>query len=527
MENKTITYNRAKTWQLAFFVMNNTATNCFMFFIGFITFYATGVAGLGLMAVSTIITAMRMFDGITDPIIGFVIDKTNGKFGKFRPMMLIGYVILSITTFILVNTVHLVPEGIRMFYFIGIYSLYIIGYTFQTACTKGGQACLTNDPKQRPTFTLFDGIFNTLLFSLFPLFVYNTLVPKHTILNEAGEVVLSGLNNVAFHQEYQLIIVGMAGVLTLLAMIGISGKDRTEFFGLGGEAVKVKFSDYFDVIKNNKAIQMLIVAASTDKLAGSTMGHAAVGIVIFGIVGGSTTFFGELGAMTTLPTMAILFIGIGYARKFGQKQALVGSTWLVMGLATILAGMIWFGPMTTLSFENINMFTMALVAVYILLKATQGISSGIVIPMIADCADYETYRSGRYVPGMMGTLFSFVDKMISSIAATVVGFAFASIGFKDSLPTFETAYSTELKAVGLFLFLGMPMLGWIASLFAMRHYELDSTKMDEIQVKIAEIKAKNAENVTFISTDDKSNDFVNDDDLADEIEEEVEEKINA
>lgn len=407
-------------------------------------------------------------------------------------MMLIGYLILSVTTFILVNTVHLVPSEFRMIYFVAIYSLYIIGYTFQTACTKGGQACLTNDPKQRPTFTLFDGIFNTLLFAAFPLFVYNTLVPKHTIVNDVGEVILSGLNNATFHKEFQLIIVCMAGVLTALALIGISAKDKPEFFGLGGKTVKVKFSDYWDVIKNNKAIQMLVVAASTDKLAASTMGNSAVAIVIFGIVAGSTTFFGELGALTSIPTMVILFIGIGYARKFGQKQALVSATWLVMGFATVLAGMIWFGPMTTLSFESLNMFTIVLVVIYILMKATQGISSGIVIPMIADCADYETYRSGKYVPGMMGTLFSFVDKMISSFATTIVGFWFAYIGFKDSLPTFETAYTTELKAIGLFLFLGMPMLGWIASLIAMRYYELDSEKMAEIQLKIAEIKANNS-----------------------------------
>ena len=29
--------------------------------------------------------------------------------------------------------------------------------------------------------------------------------------------------------------------------------------------------------------------------------------------------------------------------------------------------------------------------------------------MTADCADYVVYRSGRYVPGLMGTLFSFVE----------------------------------------------------------------------------------------------------------------------
>lgn len=83
--------------------------------------------------------------------------------------------------------------------------------------------------------------------------------------------------------------------------------------------------------------------------------------------------------------------------------------------------------MNTSSFESINLFTIALVIMYILLKVTANISNGIVIPMIADCSDYVTYRTGRYVPDMMGTLFSFVDKIISSFAATIVGFSFAEI----------------------------------------------------------------------------------------------------
>ena len=43
--------------------------------------------------------------------------------------------------------------------------------------------------------------------------------------------------------------------------------------------------------------------------------------------------------------------------------------------------------------------------------------------MVADCSDYETYRSGKYIPGIMGTLFSLVDKLVSSLSATVVGIA--------------------------------------------------------------------------------------------------------
>ena len=182
MSKNEIVYNRAKTWQIGFFALNNTATNLYLFMFGFISYYATGIAGLMVMVVSTIITAMRFWDGVTDPIIGFFIDKTDSKFGKFRPFMVLGNAVLAVTTLIIFKTTHLMPEGTRLLYFIGVYAIYIIGYTFQTAVTKSGQTVLTNDPAQRPVFTLFDAIYNTVVFTGGQIAVASYLVPKHGFL---------------------------------------------------------------------------------------------------------------------------------------------------------------------------------------------------------------------------------------------------------------------------------------------------------------------------------------------------------
>ena len=38
------------------------------------------------------------------------------------------------------------------------YFVWVIGYTFQTSCTRSGQTVLTNDPKQRPLFTIFNTV---------------------------------------------------------------------------------------------------------------------------------------------------------------------------------------------------------------------------------------------------------------------------------------------------------------------------------------------------------------------------------
>ena len=100
--------------------------------------------------------------------------------------------------------------------------------------------------------------------------------------------------------------------------------------------------------------------------------------------------------------------------------------------------------------------------------------------MVADCADYETYRSGKYIPGIMGTLFSLVDKLVSSLAATVVGIAVTMIGL-ENLPVAETPYAEGMNVIVIILFCVIPMLAWALTLWSMKGYELTGARMKEIQ----------------------------------------------
>lgn len=68
MENSK--YNRAKIWQIALFALNMMSTNFYLFLMSYVSYYATGLLGMATVFVSTLATAMRLFDGITDPIIG-------------------------------------------------------------------------------------------------------------------------------------------------------------------------------------------------------------------------------------------------------------------------------------------------------------------------------------------------------------------------------------------------------------------------------------------------------------------------
>lgn len=481
MENKEMNtkYHRATWWQMAFFPLNNTATNMYMFLMMYVSYYLTGFVGISVVMAGSIMTAMRIWDGVTDPFIGYILDKTNGKFGKNRPFMVLGNIILAVMATVIFTTTHLVPEKFRLIYFIAVYALYIIGYTLQCVVTKSAQTCLTSDPSQRPMFALFDGIYGMIFQTSLMFVVSNIWMQKY-----------GGFTLEFFYNMLRFTIVGSA-ILTALAVFAIWKKDRLEYFGTG-EIVKVTFKDYWEVLKNNRAIQMLVVSASSDKLCMSIGNNAVIAIMLYGIICGNYAVSGQLGMVMMIPNMLLMFFGVGYvARKLGQRKAMIWGSIAAIIFNLALFALFILGDPTTLSLTNIGGFTVLFLVFMMLRSGATGVAGSIVIPMTADCADYETYRSGKYVPGLMGTLFSFVDKLISSLATTFVAFAIAMIGFKTTQPTPETPLTSGIFWMALGLFFLVPIIGLVLNLIAMKFYPLTKEKMEEIQEEIAKIKAKN------------------------------------
>ena len=75
---------------------------------------------------------------------------------------------------------------------------------------------------------------------------------------------------------------------------------------------------------------------------------------------------------------------------------------------------------------------------------------------------------------------SLVDKLVSSLSATVVGIAVSFIGL-ESLPTQYDPYTPGMNWVVIVLFCIIPMVAWAATLIAMKGYTLTGEKMKEIQ----------------------------------------------
>lgn len=474
--------NRAKFYQLALFPLNNGATNVYyVLVLAYIATFGANVLSLGVMFASIMVTGMRLCDAITDPIIGALMDRTNGKFGKFRPFMVIGNLIMAVSIILLYIATPFIPDGmmwLRYVVFVLLYFCWVIGYTFQTSCTRSGQTVLTNDPKQRPLFT----IFNTVG-SLLGMGAMQFLAP---ILRAN----VADYDSADFYRVLTPIGIIISVVLTILAVIGIWEKDQPKYFGIGGaKQERVKASEYIEIIKNNNPMQRLMIAGAGCKLALSIATNTTVLCMLYGcMMGNYDGLYLPMMVLGYVCSVPFFLLTVRTSQKKGQKASLLRyvSVALVCYVGVLALLLLWGrGEGFTLSLMtdrklSINLYTVLFILFFGIGYGAYYSTADMPIPMVADCSDYETYRSGKYIPGIMGTLFSLVDKLVSSLSATVVGVAVSAIGLAN-LPTAETPYSAGMNWVVILLFCIIPMVAWAATLIAMHGYALTGERMKEIQ----------------------------------------------
>ena len=480
---KASSVNRAKLYQLVLFPLNNGATNVYyVLVLSYIATFGSNVLALGTLFASVMVTAMRLCDAITDPIIGALMDRTNGKFGKFRPFMAIGNLIMAASILVLYGITPMIPDTMmwaRYAAFVGLYFVWVIGYTFQTSCTRSGQTVLTNDPKQRPLFT----IFNTVG-SLLGMGVMQFLAP---ILAKNYE---GGYSSAGFFRTLAPVGIVMSIALTILAIIGIWEKDQPKYFGIGGEKTeKVKVSEYLQIIRENNPMQRLMIAGAGTKLALSIANNTTVLCMLYGcMMGAYDGLYLPMMVLGYACSVPFFILSVRTSQKKGQKASLTKyvSVALACYVGVLVLLLLWgHGDAFHLSLlgENglsINLYTILFILFFGIGYGAYYATADMPIPMVADCSDYETYRSGKYIPGIMGTLFSLVDKLVSSLSATVVGIAVTFIGL-NNLPTQYDPYTPGMNVVVIVLFCAIPMVAWAATLIAMKGYSLTGEKMKEIQ----------------------------------------------
>ena len=120
-----VTYRRAKGWRIAFSASSSGLMGMtFYILMGYASYVANVGYGIATAIVGVILTATRILDGVTDPLVAFLIDKTKTRFGKIRIWITIGWLVETLAVFMMY--VWASGKGHGVILFIATYCVYII-----------------------------------------------------------------------------------------------------------------------------------------------------------------------------------------------------------------------------------------------------------------------------------------------------------------------------------------------------------------------------------------------------------------
>ena len=267
---KETMYRKAKLWQIILIAFNAFNGMAVYFLIGLASYSASIGYGIATVIVGGLLTFTRLFDAVTDPILAFLYDRMNTRFGRVRPLMVLGWAIQSAGLLCMFNFFSSKGHGIPVFLL--FYMIYVVGYTIVNMTAQTLPALITNDPQQRPTVGVWQTVLNYVTPMVLNVVVYTVLMPKY-----GG----------SFNQEFLNVVTWVCVALSLLGVIlvciGVSEYDKPENFEGIGKRERLKFKDMVDVLKNNQPLQSYIISAASDKVAQQAQSASIVGTMLSGI----------------------------------------------------------------------------------------------------------------------------------------------------------------------------------------------------------------------------------------------------
>lgn len=469
-------YIRCDTWRIALSSMIQSSNTMFFGLMTFASYLASKGYGIATIVAGVILSNMRVFDAITDPIVAWFVPSVRSRFGVARPTIFIGYLLQAVSVFVMF---FIGPASGSQAIFIICYLVQVLGYTFVNKGNEMLQLQITTDPKQRPLIFRFGQTVTMLTSLALSLFRSNILFPKY-----------GGLK-LGLFQELATFILIMNTIYTIVGLIAVAPVDNVENFKRNFHgATKFKLKDIWNLIAHNKAFLPFVVSMATDKLAAAASTNAAITTLLFGIIIGNYAFSGTISIYTTAFTLAMIWMATGTARKKGNRASYIKWCWIA--ILTAAAALVFMLLVDPKSISQSFIPTVVFVAFYAAMGSFRSTTNANVQAMQLDITDYEFYLHGKYLGPMVASTATILQKTIDSLSSVIVAALLAGLGYVETMPEPTDPYSTGVFWVAMFAWLGLPALGFAASIIAMKFSPLTAEVMVDVQAVNNERKAKNA-----------------------------------
>lgn len=426
------------------------ASGVALMLLGYVTYYATNVLGLPPALVGTLLLGSKIFDGITDILAGFIIDKTNTKIGRGRPYDF-AYAGLALFTPILFSIPKMGTAGTAAVLFI-IY--FIIFSIFQTLYGCAGPVYLARAVEGKD-FQITVNTVSTLLTAASGMGM-GIIVPQ--ILAEIG-------TDRAEWSKFAWKLMIPCVILSLVRVFLIKERSQSDV----KTAQKMDLKSSAGLLIHNKYVLVYAGALLFANIASNlSQSHTYYFQYIVGDIGKMSLF--SVGSMVA-PLSMMFFPAL--TKRMGLKKLMIAG--LICGVIGSLMPMA--GP------ENM--------AVLVISNAFRGISTMPVFALSAnaviDCMDYGEWKFGKRGEGIYSCILGFCTKVGIGLASWSIGMITALGGFDGTAATQTPSALFSIR----FLFTVFPAFLLVGAMICLHFYTLDK-ELPRIRKELEERKAGNA-----------------------------------
>ena len=427
--------------------------------------------GLGLRPglVGLALTIPRIWDAITDPIMGTVSDNFRSKYGRRRPFIVLGAVLMAIT-FV---SVWLIPRDlggeewgkwVKFGWLMTTGILYYTAYTIFAVPLAGLSYEMTADYHERTRVMAVWGFFFTLgtlfLNSYYPLtqtkvLFDDTLQGARVISLAVGVVIFIGL-----------------GILP-----GIFVKERV--YHAAAKQAKIRLLPAIYESVQSRSMLMLLGIQLSLSFVGAMAAGLAVYLVTYHVYNGNQEAGAWLNGANGVGFQIVGFAAIPLIAWMAMRWGKRGALFIILGMAALGGVAKWF------------IYTPDLPYLLLLDPVLSGpiwVAMSILLPsMMADLCDVDEFQFGRRREGVFGAVFSWMQKMGFSLTFLVSGIALEASGFDEKLGANQPEGTLWWMR---FFFAGSSLVAMLLGMAFLWFYSVSEKRAYEIRAVLEERRGK-------------------------------------
>lgn len=427
-------------------------------FGSYLMIFYTDVFGLEAAVVGTMFLITRIWDSAFDPIVGVIADRTNTRWGKFRPYLFylaIPFGIIGILTF---TTPEFSTTGKLVYAYI-TYSLMMMIYSAINVPYASLLGVISPNPKDRNILSTFRMTF-AYIGSFIALLLFMPMVNFFSDNNKA-------IANQQYGWMMAVVVIAIMCIILFLLCFSFT-KERVK-------PIKEKQAPLLDDLKDlvkNKPWWILLGAGIAALVFNSIRDGATVYYFKYYVVEDT---FGTISIFSIPFVLSGLYLAVGQAaniigvilaapvsNRIGKRYTYMSS----MIIATILSIIFYWVDKDSLWL----IFTLQ-----ILISVCAGSIFPLLWSMYADCTDYSELKTGNRATGLIFSSSSMSQKFGWAIGSAITGWLLGYFGFQAN----QVQSPETINGIKMFLSF-LPAIGTILSVIFIYFYPLTENKLKEI-----------------------------------------------